>query len=419
MSRYCRYFLSLLLLLCLGACSGESFTREVTVPFVDLKPITRTYITPKTELPRTLALLPFAHEPQADTPEGKEKEKQLQLAGRILRQSFLGDLKLRSFRAVPLIETDQALEKLQLKPRGAMDRSAIAALCRELQVDGILSGELTKASNLTEGVYAETLIRAQFWFWNRKGELLWTADHQESFRGGIYDLGQAVELVVNQMENTDQERSFRRQAAELSKEVAETLPSYWMDSFLPRNFVDSSISSSALLTLPFVFEKKGEKEGSDYLSEELRSSLARRGFDVYPVNKVGEVFPGEDFRSISAPRLARKARSSGIAYLLFGKVEKWSHFYGVVHSQSTCDFSLELWDTRTGRCIFSNRYSKSLASGLIKGPTSLGAVVITPVTGMQKQRSYRNAYDLVELASSELAKLLEHREARLTEGTVF
>ncbi len=416
MSRHCHYFFSLTFLLCLSACSGESFTREVTVPFVDLKPITRTYITPKTELPRIVALLPFAHEPQPDTPEGKKREKQLQLASRILRQSLFGDLKLKSFRAVPLADTDEAFTALQLKPSGMMDRNAIAELCRELQVDGIISGELTKASNLTEGVYAETLIRAQFWFWNRKGELLWTADHQESFRGGIYDLGQAVELVVNQMENTDQERSFRRQAAELSKEVAETLPSYWLNSFLPRNFQDPVPASSALLALPFVHEKKGEKEGSDYLTLEIGSALARRGCNVYPAKKVEEIFPGEDFGSLSAPRLARKARASGIAYLLFGKVEKWSQFYGVLHSQATCDFSLELWDTRTGRRIFSNRYSKSLASGLIKGPTSLAAVVITPVTGMEKKRSYRNAYDLVELASSELTKLLEHREAR-SDGT--
>jgi len=396
--------------LLMGGCSVRQIERSVTIPFVDPEPVTHVYIRPQTELPRKVALLPFTY---VHSPE-KTKEELLERAARILRQTFFGELKRLPFDELDLGRVDEGLRTLDLRPRGVVGRDEIVKICRAMDVDGILTGELTKATNLTEGIYAETVLAAEFWFWNSQGELLWTSDHQESFRGGIYDLGQAVDLVTHQLDNQDAEKSFQRQASKLSRKVIQTLPSYWMSSVLARGPEGTNAgTSSGLLVLPFIYEKKGEKEGAEYLRSAIESGLARRGADIRREGEASEVFKGEDFEFFSAPRLAREARSKGIDFLLFGKVEKWNRFYGVVHSQSTCAFSIELWDTRTGRMIFSNEYSKSLAAGLIKGPTSLGAVVLTPVTGMQKSKSYQNAYDLVESAAGQVSQLLAHREARL------
>jgi TolB-like protein len=166
------------------------------------------------------------------------------------------------------------------------------------------------------------------------------------------------------------------------------------------------------LVLPFFHTTEHGKEGGAYLTEEIASALSRRGTEVLAAKKAQEIFPGEVLTPVALPRLIRKARAEGVQYLLAGKVEKWERFYGVVHSHATCDFTVELYDVRTGREIFEDRYSKTLASGLIKGPTSLAAVAIAPVTGLQKQRSFRNAYDLADLAAGDITQLLDHRKIR-------
>jgi hypothetical protein len=391
----------------LAACSSEGLKRSVTLPFAAPEPIVRTYVTPTTRLVHRLAVLPFGYEDESRLVKGSDKEKTVLAAEKILRRSFESELRLLRFEDIPLEEVDAKLKEMPFRPAGSMAPREVRRLADLLGADGVVSAVLTRCSNLTEGVYAETVLEARFWLWNRSGELLWEADHQAAFRGGIYDVGQAVELVVNQLENRNESLAFERQASRLARAVVSTIP---VSRLGPEAAASSSKARYAVC--PFAVTGEGSAEGASYLSSELSSALIRRGSAVAP----SSAFPGlageKDFSFARARDLIRQRDPAQTELLILGEVLEWKTVYRFLHSHVACKFQIEIWDARTARRIFVNTYQKALASGLIKGPTGIAAAALTPVTGLDKKRAYQNGWDLVERAADDIASLIRHREKR-------
>ncbi len=93
-----------------------------------------------------------------------------------------------------------------------------------LGVDAVVMGDVTRASNFTGGIHAETTIDAKLSLLDlRTGNILWDIEHSEMAYSGIA-IPSVVTMIQGQIDNADVKRSFYRTAEKFSIRVLNELP---------------------------------------------------------------------------------------------------------------------------------------------------------------------------------------------------
>jgi cell division septation protein DedD len=159
---------------------------------------------------KRVCILPFTNRTQS---EG--------LAARV-REGFFGRLALKRFADVELRELDARLETLpeawsQLSPR---------RLGQALQCDALVYGEITEASNLYLGVYAQLTLEGKIQFVDASSnETLVIGSHATKFRtGGVpFSLLEVVPNAVLNLRNFTSEQSLRA-VDDLARNLADKIP---------------------------------------------------------------------------------------------------------------------------------------------------------------------------------------------------
>lgn len=143
------------------------------------------------------------------------------LAGRV-RESFFGRLALKRFTDVELRELDARLQALpndwsELSPH---------QLGQALQCDALVYGEVTEASNLYLGVYAQLTLEGRIQFVDTSSnETLVRGSHATKFRsGGVpFSLLAVVPHAVLNLRNFTSEQALRA-VDDLARNLADKIP---------------------------------------------------------------------------------------------------------------------------------------------------------------------------------------------------
>ncbi|MGE0681627.1 MAG: SPOR domain-containing protein [Candidatus Binatia bacterium] len=162
------------------------------------------------------------------------------LAARV-REGFFGRLALKRFTDVELRELDAQLQTLpevwsQLSPR---------QLGQALQCDALVYGEITEASNLYLGVYAQLTLEGRIQFVDASSnETLVIGSHATKFRtGGVpFSLLAVVPNAVLNLRNFTSEQSLRA-VDDLARNLADKIPD------LPTGSADDPVAAEPFNSL--------------------------------------------------------------------------------------------------------------------------------------------------------------------------
>lgn len=172
----------------------------------------------ETNLPRTVAILPF---------EG-EVDQEEKLA--FLRQIFSHYLINNGFEQLRLEIVDQVLEQQKLTPR-----SDLKTLGQALQVEGIIRGEIHSISNVNAAYLGyRSNIEGRITLHDvAQGDLIWESLRDEYDYGGVIVYsGQVIEGISTQIDNS-RDIGFLRLAEKFSQQVVKSAPKQTLISDTP------------------------------------------------------------------------------------------------------------------------------------------------------------------------------------------
>lgn len=141
----------------------------------------------------------------------------------IFRTVFFGRFSVLPFRDQNIREVDSILAQNQLNDPKAMAAASPAELGKLLGADALVYIDLTKAENVSAGVYSRTEYAATLRMVEAAtGEELWRAELNQTSRGGLlFKSSQVADVLEFEKINKNRPLAFRQVAEDWSQKVIE------------------------------------------------------------------------------------------------------------------------------------------------------------------------------------------------------
>jgi len=167
------------------------------------------------DLPLTVAILPFSKEADIPAEEGPDW---------LLREVFFNYFTYEGYTDMPLEEVDRRLKNSGLNSSDDISQASIPDLQKALGVDAVIHGHIMAANNFTGGIYAETRIGAKLDMTDlRNGDKLWEIEHTEIETSGILQ-SSVVSIIQDQSSNLEVYEAYYKVAETFTNKVIKHIP---------------------------------------------------------------------------------------------------------------------------------------------------------------------------------------------------
>lgn len=193
-------------------------------------------------MPFTVAILPFDLVTKQKDPDAKggeragrqregahewtaEEKTALRPEVQFLREVFANRFFTLSYKDKPLDRVDDLLAKAGARTPAEAQAMDPKALGQRLGVDAVVIGKIWQFSNDTFGIgYSRSIGGRIDMIDTRTGEMVWSAEHTESARGGLlFESGQVISAIENQKKNASSQ-AFLLLSEEFSRRTLESCP---------------------------------------------------------------------------------------------------------------------------------------------------------------------------------------------------